>query len=571
MTIMSLQPSRTTVLVIGGGPAGAYAASALAREGIDTTVIEAAKFPRYHIGESMLPSLNAFVRFIGAEERLRSHGFVIKRGAAVKFNQHKKEGCKCSSNHPSFLSDRNLTIGFLDTDFVLGDIRNASWNVIRSEFDNMLLRHAEESGAHVFEETKVTEIKFAETKGTEMRPTMALYVCKNGETRQIRFDYLVDASGRNGIVSTKVFESTVIFLDRIDMGAQYLKNRKMNQSLHNIACWAYWTGQKQYMPNTDRHNAPWFESLTDESGWGWFIPLHNGTVSVGIVMDSAISSRKKAEGCEASETGEYTLKGHYLDQLKFVPGLSNLLEGATLKEDDEYYYVRSAADFSYAADKYAGDHYRIIGDASAFIDPFFSSGVHLALLGGLTAATTIAASIKKQCTEEMAWKFHDVKVATAYTRFLLVVMSAYKQIRNQSTAVLSDIDEDNFDRAFDILRPVIQGTSDVGKKLTENELQKTMEFCKDVFAPTDPEMVKAVGARLRPELLSAGTPIWTEEEIEKEAGNDEETKIVLHRMNARKPVNQMYQGPENLRVGDVDGYVAHLHHGALGLIRVASV
>jgi len=324
------------------------------------------------------------------------------------------------------------------------------------------------------------------------------------------------------------------------------------------------------MPNTERRNAPWFESLTDESGWGWFIPLHNDTVSVGIVMDSAISAKKKAEGRKASPNGEHSLKDHYLEQIKLVPGLGNLLEGATLKEDDDYYHVRSAADFSYAADKYAGDHYRLIGDASAFIDPFFSSGVHLALLGGLTAATSIAASIKKQCSEENAWKFHDVKVATAYTRFLLVVMSAYQQIRNQKSSVLADVDEDNFDRAFDILRPVIQGTADIGKKLTDNELQKTMDFCKDVFAPTDPEMIQAVGARLRPEVLAPNAPILSEEEIAEEAQDDEEAKVVLNRLNARKPVNQLYAGPDNLQAGDVNGYVAHLQHGELGLVRVES-
>ncbi|KAF9451401.1 FAD/NAD(P)-binding domain-containing protein [Macrolepiota fuliginosa MF-IS2] len=522
-------PSRTTVLVIGGGPAGAYAASALAREGIEATVLEAAKFPRYHIGESMLPSLIPFMRFIDAEEKLRAAKFAQKRGAAVKFNQHKQEGY---------------------TDFVRGDERNASFNV-RSEFDNLLLRHAESSGAKVFEETKVTEIKFAESTGTELRPISALYTCNNGEAGEISFDYLVDASGRNGVMSTK-----------------YLKNRKMNGSLHNLACWAYWTGAGMYMPGTERHNAPWFESLTDESGWGWFIPLHNGTVSVGIVMDSSISAKKKADGRKASPTGEHTLKDHYLEQMKFVPSMRKLLEGATLKEDGHSYQVRSAADFSYAADKYAGDHYRIVGDASAFIDPFFSSGVHLALLGGLTSAATIAASIRGHCTEQEAWEFHDVKVATAYTRFLLVVMSAYKQIRNQSTAVLADVDEVNFDRAFDILRPVIQGTADVGKKLTEDELERTMDFCKDVFAPTDPEMIEAVGARLRPELLAPNAPIMSNEQIQDEAQGDEEIEIVLHRVNARKPVNQLYQGPANLQAGDVGGFIAHLQHGELGLVRM---
>ena len=81
-------------------------------------------------------------------------------------------------------------------------------------------------------------------------------------------------------------------------------------------------------------------------------------------MDSAISSQKKTEGRKTNDTGGYSLKEYYLDQFQFVPGVRNLLDGATMKEDDEYHHVRSASDFSYAADKYAGDHYRIIGDAS---------------------------------------------------------------------------------------------------------------------------------------------------------------------------------------------------------------
>lgn len=88
-------------------------------------------------------------------------------------------------------------------------------------------------------------------------------------------------------------------------------------------------------------------------------------VSVGIVVDSVISSQKKKAGRKASSTGEYSLKEYYLDQFQFVPGVQNLLDGATMKDDDdEYFHVRSASDFSYAAEKYAGDHYRIIGDAS---------------------------------------------------------------------------------------------------------------------------------------------------------------------------------------------------------------
>lgn len=81
-------------------------------------------------------------------------------------------------------------------------------------------------------------------------------------------------------------------------------------------------------------------------------------------MDSSISASKKSAGRASSADGEYSIKDHYLDQLKFVPGLEALLEGASLKEDGENYFVRSASDFSYAADRYAGDHFRLIGDAS---------------------------------------------------------------------------------------------------------------------------------------------------------------------------------------------------------------
>jgi flavin-dependent dehydrogenase len=89
----------------------------------------------------------------------------------------------------------------------------------------------------------------------------------------------------------------------------------------------------------------------------------------------------------------------------------------------------------------------------AFIDPFFSSGIHLALTSALSAAATICASIKSDCPESDAANWHTRRVATSYTRFQVVVLGAYKQIRAQSASVLSDIDEDNFDRAFAFLRP----------------------------------------------------------------------------------------------------------------------
>lgn len=140
--------------------------------------------------------------------------------------------------------------------------------------------------------------------------------------------------------------------------------------------------------------------------------------------------------------------GHYLESLKLAPSVGELIGGGKLSSG-----VKAASDYSYSASAYAFPHARIVGDAGCFIDPYFSSGVHLALVGGLSAATTISASIRGDCNEAQAAGWHSKKIADAYTRFLLVVLSAYQQIRNQTKPVLSDFDEDNFDRAFSFFRP----------------------------------------------------------------------------------------------------------------------
>ncbi|KAJ7789571.1 hypothetical protein B0H14DRAFT_3115738 [Mycena olivaceomarginata] len=533
MIATHIVPSYSKVLVVGGGPGGSYTAAALAREGIDVVLLEASKFPRYHIGESMLPSLRHFLRFIDAERKVEEHGFQKKPGAAILFNQWKQEGyTKFGEN-------------------------NHSWNVVRSELDEILLRHAEECGAKVYEEHKVTELVFAE--GSNHRPISARFTTRSGEVRSITFDYLVDASGRAGIMSTK-----------------YLKNRHLNETLKNIACWAYFRGADMYAPGTDRENAPWFEALTDESGWAWFIPLRDSSrgnvVSVGFVMDSKVSAAKKAAGSAAAGDGSsYTLQDHYLAQFAFVPRLKKLLGDAELCVDatGQTATVKSASDFSYTAASYAGDHFRLVGDASAFIDPFFSSGVHLAVSGGLTAVVTIAASIRQHCSEEEAGKFHDHKVAVSYTRFLLTVLGAYKQIRNQQVAVLSDIDEGNFDRAFDLIRPVIQGTADADQIVTEDELQKAMDFVTHIFVPTDPEMQERVGTRIGMDVLAPGAPILTKDQIAGLSAGDEDTEWVLNQANATKSISDFYTGPERLLGEVVNGLVGRTKVGCLGLVRVS--
>ncbi|KAK7052572.1 hypothetical protein R3P38DRAFT_2861151 [Favolaschia claudopus] len=497
-------PSSTDVLVIGGGPSGSYAAAALVREGFKVVLIEKDIFPRYHIGETTLPSIRPFMRFIDVEEKVKNWGFAVKVGAAVKLNQQKREGY---------------------TDFTLEGRapERASWSFTRADFDEILLKHAGENGASVHEGVRVTDIKFSEENSD--KPVAALWKSEL-ESGEIKFSYMIDASGRNGIMSTR-----------------YLKNRKFTQGLKNVAFWSYWKGAGMYGKGTTRENAVWIEALTDETGWSWFIPLHDGITSVGVVLSETSSRAKKAQVKDNME--------HYMSQVNLSPGLVKLLGDAEMVSE-----VKSAGDYSYTAvnNKYAGPNYRIIGDAGECdanidiqLDPLFSSGIHLAFTGGLSAAITICASARGQCTEEEAIHFHNEKTAISYTRFLVVVLGVYQQIHAQKDAIMSDVDEDNFDRAFDFIRPVIQGDNDTHSKV---DMQKVIDLMGET-----------------PGVLADHGPLMAGQAFADAAGDDEEAKEMLHRMNSRKAITNTLEWAHNYEGDKINGFSVVLKRGMLGLVR----
>jgi len=147
-------------------------------------------------------------------------------------------------------------------------------------------------------------------------------------------------------------------------------------------------------------------------------------------------------------------------------------------------------------------------------------------------------------------------------------MGAYKQMLSQSEAVLTDINSDNFDRAFDLIRPVIQGAAETGKTLSADEVEKTMDFVQHVFAATDPEMHEAVGARIDPSLFSPDGKMLTPSEVDEIFGDDEDARNVVKEINARKAVHIMYDTEANFSNEDMDGLAVRVRLGSLGLIRV---
>lgn len=524
-------PQETEVLVIGGGPAGSYAACALARENISTVLLEADIFPRYHVGESMLASLRPFLHFIDLDSTFVNYGFTKKTGAAFKLNQSKREGY---------------------TDFTTGGPESYTWNVVRSEADDLTFRHAGKCGAKIFDGVKVESIDFDKSSGIHVpegvkvadigRPISAAWKRKDGTTGSINFDYLVDASGRMGLVSTK-----------------YMKNRSFNQGLKNAASWGYWSGTDQYAMGTKRQNSPFFEALTDASGWAWCIPLHNGTMSVGVVMRQDLSVQKK------KALGSPSGVGFYKESLKLAPNVLKILGKGELVTEIKY-----ASDWSYSASEYSSPYVRIAGDAGCFIDPYFSSGVHLAYASGLSAVMTICAARNGSCDELTAAKWHSTKVAEGYTRFLLVVMSAMKQIRGGDEPVLSDWDDDGFDVAFDAFRPIIQGTADadVGGKLTHDEVVKTVDFCLNAFKETSPEERKKVLDKVA--AINGTASIAPDAKQDLEKLTEDELKILNHIRAKQMLRMEDTFSLDHFGSDAIDGLAPNLKRGSLGLVAKAT-
>ncbi|HTH73687.1 MAG TPA: NAD(P)/FAD-dependent oxidoreductase [Trinickia sp.] len=361
---MSL-PHRTKVLVIGGGPAGATTAGFLAREGVEVTLVDREVFPRYHIGESLLPSCLEILGLMGARKLFDSYGFQRKPGAYFNWK------------------GETWTLDFGE----LGGSFRYSYQVRREEFDHLLLRHARTQGAYVYEGVSVQQLEFEDG-----RPRRAVCLSKGSDAPStIEFDYLVDASGRNGIMST-----------------HYLDNRQYHDIFRNIAAWGYW--ENVTWPEDCAEGAIIVSSIPD--GWWWGIPLSDGRVSVGVVLhrDAFAQARKKR-----------SLEQFYDDAIAMSPVIASLTQHARLVTP-----IKTEQDYSYTSDQFAGKGFFLAGDSACFLDPLLSTGVHLAMYSGMLSAASIASILREEVTEEEAAAYYGSSYHQAYLRFLVFVQTFYE-------------------------------------------------------------------------------------------------------------------------------------------------
>jgi flavin-dependent dehydrogenase len=267
-----------------------------------------------------------------------------------------------------------------------------AYQVTRADFDHLLLKNAAAKGTKVFEGTEIELITF--DKG---RPVAAQWrsVQKRELTGTITFDYVVDASGRAGVLGSKCF-----------------RNRRYHQAFENIALWGYWRGVRAHpkaVPGMINVG-----SLPD--GWIWGIPLHDGTMSVGLVLHKDAFNKFK----------DLSRESLYTTQLATCPLFQEILKEATLTTP-----VKTETDYSYTSDHFAGPGYFLVGDSACFIDPLLSSGVHLATYSGLLAAASLSSLLRNEADALDATNFYETSYRQAYLRFLVFVATFYDQARGQ--------------------------------------------------------------------------------------------------------------------------------------------
>jgi len=343
------------VAVIGGGPSGSTAAALLAQRGYKVIALEKAHHPRFHIGESLLPMNLPIFERLGVLDKVRALG-VFKAGADFEATNAR---------------------GYHTFDFAhaLGDSPPHAYQVWRQDFDQMLFEHARECGADAREGHQAVGIDHAGPRTTHLEVRT-----DDDRSYRIQARYLVDASGRDTFLSAKK------------------KLRRKNREHQSAAIFGHFRGAET-RSGKDAGNISMYRF---EYGWMWMIPLPDGVMSVGAVCRPDYLKQRKGKTVD-----------FLLATLQKNPGLWHRLKGAELISDE----VRATGNYSYDSTRMGGPGWVMIGDAFAFLDPVFSSGVYLAMSGAEQAAEVVDAALRNPASEKTLLRRLEKRQRAGMARF----------------------------------------------------------------------------------------------------------------------------------------------------------
>jgi flavin-dependent dehydrogenase len=336
VTANTLAPIETDVVVIGGGPSGATCSTIVAQHGHRVHLFERERFPRFHIGESLIPETYWVLKRLNMLDKMKGSHFVKKFSV-------------------QFVTDK----GRLSEPFYFHDNKphecSQTWQVLRSEFDLMMLRNAEEHGVKAHEGTRVLEVLWEGTRAVGVKVED-----EQGRQQEVRAKVVVDASGQSSMIISR------------------LGLRVWDNDLKKAALWTYW--ENAYRDTGRDEGATHVMQTHGKKGWFWYIPLHNNIVSIGVVADHEYLFRGR-EGVD--------LEAIYNEQVAACPGLQPRLVNAKRCAP-----FRVAKEYTYRSTQVAGDGWVLVGDAFGFLDPLYSSGVLLALRSGSVAGDAISEGLK---------------------------------------------------------------------------------------------------------------------------------------------------------------------------------
>ncbi len=319
------------VIVIGGGPAGSTAATLIAQGGAKVRLFEREHFPRFHIGESLIPETYWVLKRLNMLQKMKPSHFVKKYSV-------------------QFVGES----GRLSEPFYFVDHKphecSQTWQVRRSEFDLMMLDNAREHGVDVQQGVRVLEVLFDGERAVGVRVQH-----EDNSVEEVPCDVVVDASGQSSMIMSR------------------LNLREWDPELKKAAVWTYWEGAFR---DTGRDEGATVVIQTQgKKGWFWYIPLHDDILSVGVVSDFDYLFKNRA-------TKDY--ETIYSEEVARCPAVQQRI--AKARRVTDYF---AAKEYSYKSRRAAGDGWVLVGDAYGFLDPLYSSGVLLALKSGQLAADAV--------------------------------------------------------------------------------------------------------------------------------------------------------------------------------------